>query len=178
MSDLELVLLLLIPVAALAALARRIGVPYPILLVLGGLLLGLVPGLPRAGLEPEVVFLIFLRPLIYSAAFFSSVRDLKQYFGVIARLAVGLVVATTVVVGVVAHAVVPGLSWPVALLIGAIVSPPDAVAATAVLQRLGAPRKMLSILEGESLLNDATALVLVRAAARARPLARSPGQGR
>src|SRR5439155_3870698 len=98
------------------------------------------------------------------AAFNSSIRDLKQYAGVIARLAVGLVIATTVVVGAVAHTVVPGLSWPVAFLIGAIVSPPDAVAATAVLQRLGAPRKMLSILEGESLLNDATALVLFRAA--------------
>src|SRR5206468_13120413 len=138
--------------------------PYPILLVLGGLLLGLVPGLPRAELAPDVVFLIFLPPLIYHAAYHSSGRDLKQYAGVIARLAVGLVVATAAVVGVVAHAVVPGLSWPVALLIGAIVSPPDAVAATAVLQRLGAPRKMLSILEGESLLNDATALVLYRAA--------------
>jgi CPA1 family monovalent cation:H+ antiporter len=164
MSAPELVLALLIPVAALAALARRLGVPHPILLVLGGLALGLVPGLPRAELAPDVVFLIFLPPLIYVAAFFSSVRDLKRNAGVIARLAVGLVVATTLVVGAVAHAVVPGLSWPVALLIGAIVSPPDAVAAAAVLQRLGAPRKLLSILEGESLLNDATALVLYRAA--------------
>src|SRR4029077_387851 len=141
-----------------------LGVPYPILLVVGGLLLGLVPGLPRVQLAPDVVFLVFLPPIIYGAAFNSSVRDLKQYRGIIARLAVGLVIVTTVVVGAVAHVVVPGLSWPVALLIGAIVSPPDAVAATAVLQRLGAPQKMLSILEGESLLNDATALVLFRVA--------------
>jgi CPA1 family monovalent cation:H+ antiporter len=164
MTELELVLALLVPVAAFATLARGLGLPYPILLVLGGLLLGLVPGLPHAELAPDVVFLIFLPPLIYHAAYLSSGRDLRQYAGIIARLAVGLVVATTAVVGVVAHAVVPGISWPVALLIGAIVSPPDAVAATAVLQRLGAPRKMLSILEGESLLNDATALVLYRAA--------------
>src|SRR5438067_12628047 len=121
MSELELVLALLVPVAALAALARRLGLPHPILLVVGGLLLGMVPGLPRAELAPDVVFLIFLPPLIYSAAFFSSARDLKLYGGIIARLAVGLVIATTVVVAVVAHGVVPGLSWPVAFLIGAIV---------------------------------------------------------
>jgi CPA1 family monovalent cation:H+ antiporter len=164
MSAPELVIALLIPVAALAAVSRRLGLPHPILLVVGGLALGLIPGLPRAELAPDIVFLVFLPPLIYVGAVFSSVRELKLNAGVIARLAVGLVVATTLVVGVVVHAVVPGLSWPIAMLIGAIVSPPDAVAATAVLQRLGAPRKLLSILEGESLLNDATALVLYRAA--------------
>src|SRR5579859_2376084 len=120
MSAPELVLALLIPVAALAALARRLGVPYPILLVLGGLLLGVVPGLPRAELAPDVVFLVFLPPLIYVAAFNSSVRDLRQYAGVIGRLAIGLVIVTTLVVGAVVHAVVPGLTWPVAFLIGAI----------------------------------------------------------
>src|SRR5262245_18816970 len=135
MSVPELVLALLIPVAALAALSRRLGTPHPILLVIGGLALGLVPGLPHAELEPEVVFLIFLPPLIYVAAVFSSVRELRQDAGVIGRLAIGLVIFTTLIVGAVAHTVVPELSWPVALLIGAIVSPPDAVAATAVLQR-------------------------------------------
>ena len=97
MSAPELVLVLLIPVAALAALARRLGMPHPILLVLGGLALGLVPGLPRAELAPDVVFLIFLPPLIYVAAVFSSVDDLRLNAGVIARLAVGLVIATTLV---------------------------------------------------------------------------------
>jgi monovalent cation/hydrogen antiporter len=160
----ELVLALLVPVAALAVLARRLGVPYPILLVIGGLLLGLVPGLPRVELEPDTVFLLFLPPMLYIAGFFTSIRDFRANARPIGSLAVGLVLATIVVVGAVAHAVVPGLSWPAAFLLATIVSPPDAIAATTVLQRLGAPRRLVAILEGESLLNDATALTAYRAA--------------
>jgi Na+/H+ antiporter len=162
--ELELVLALLVPVVALAVVARRIGVPYPILLVLGGLALGLVPGLPSVELDPDVVFLIFLPPLLYRTGFLTSIRDFRTNLRPIASLAVGLVLATVVVVAVVAHAVVPGLSWPAAFLLAAIVSPPDAIAATAVMQRLGAPRQLVAILEGESLLNDATALTAYRAA--------------
>jgi Na+/H+ antiporter len=160
---LELVLALLIPVVALAVLARRLSVPYPILLVIGGLALGLLPGLPRVELEPDVVFLVFLPPLLYIAGFFTSIRDFRANLPAIGLLAVGLVLATIAVVGLVAHAVVPGLSWSAAFLLAAIVSPPDAIAATTVLQRLGAPRRLVAILEGESLLNDATALVAYRA---------------
>jgi Na+/H+ antiporter len=161
---LELVLALLVPVTGLAVLARRWGVPYPILLVLGGLVLGLVPGLPRVELDPDAVLLLFLPPLLYVAAFFTSIRDFHANLRLIGSLAVGLVLATTLVVGVAAHAVVPGLGWPAAFLLAAIASPPDAIAATAVLQRLGAPRRLVAILEGESLLNDATALTAYRAA--------------
>ncbi|HEY3111422.1 MAG TPA: Na+/H+ antiporter [Chloroflexota bacterium] len=164
MHALELVLGLLVPVAALAVLARRLGIPYPILLVLGGLALGLVPGLPRVELDSEIVFLLFLPPLLYVAAFFTSMRDFRANAHAISQLAVGLVLATTAVVAVVAHAAIPGLPWPVAFLLGAIVSPTDAITATAVIQRLGAPRRLVTILEGESLINDATALVAYRAA--------------
>jgi CPA1 family monovalent cation:H+ antiporter len=138
--------------------------PYPVLLVLGGLALGFVPGLPRVALAPDLAFLLFLPPFLYTAAFFTSIRDLRANLRPIASLAVGLVLATIAVVAVVAHWAVPGLSWPAAFVLAAIVSPPDAVAATAVLQRLGAPRRLVTILEGESLINDATALVAYRAA--------------
>jgi CPA1 family monovalent cation:H+ antiporter len=161
---LEVVLMLLVPIAALAVLARRLGVPYPILLVLGGLALGLVPGLPRVDLEPDLVFFLFVPPLLYVAAFFTSIRDFRAHARPIGQLAIGLVLATVAVVALVAHAAIPGLSWPAAFVLGAIVSPPDAVAATAVLQRLGAPRRLVAVLEGESLLNDATALVAYRTA--------------
>jgi Na+/H+ antiporter len=161
---LELVLVLLVPVAALAILARRLAIPYPILLVLGGLALGLVPGLPRVELEPEIVFLLFLPPLLYVAAFYTSAREFRASAHTISQLAVGLVLATTAAVAVVAHSAIPGLPWSVAFVLGAIVSPPDAIAATAVIQRLGAPRRLVTILEGESLINDATALVAYRAA--------------
>jgi monovalent cation/hydrogen antiporter len=161
---LELVLVLLVPVAVLAVLARRLGIPYPILLVLGGLALGMVPGLPHVELEPEIVFLLFLPPLLYVAAFFTSAREFKASASAISQLAVGLVLATTAVVAAVIHAAIPDLPWSVAFVLGAIVSPPDAIAATAVIQRLGAPRRLVTILEGESLINDATALVAYRAA--------------
>src|SRR5207253_5210300 len=130
----------------------------------GGLALGMVPGLPGVELEPDVVFVLFLPPLVYNAAFFTSVRDVRANLGTVGSLAVGLVLATVAAVAAVAHAVVPGISWAAAFLLAAIVAPPDEVAATAVLQRLGAPRRLLAVLEGESLLNDATALTAYQAA--------------
>ncbi|QIN80851.1 Na+/H+ antiporter [Rubrobacter marinus] len=155
---------LLAAVAALATLARRIGVPYPILLVLGGLGLAFVPGLPTVALEPELVFLLFLPPLLFSAAYFTSWRDFRFNLRAITLLAVGLVLATMAAVAVVAHLVV-GLSWPAAFVLGAIVSPTDAIAATAIAQRLGVPRRIVTVLEGESLVNDAAAIVAFRVAA-------------
>ena len=160
----ELVFLLLVAATALAVAARRIGIPYPILLVLGGLVLGFVPGLPAVQLPPDLVFLLFLPPILFGAGFFTSIRDFKANLRAITLLAVALVIATTVIVAVVAHALVPGLDWAPAFALGAIVAPPDAIAATAVFQRLGVPRRIVTILEGESLVNDATALVIYRAA--------------
>jgi len=164
MQAVEVVLALLVMVALLTVAARRIGVPYPILMTLGGLTLGLVPGLPRVELAPELVFLLFLPPLLFAAAFFTSPRELLANARPIGLLAVGLVLATTGVVALIAHALVPALGWPAAFALGAIVSPPDAVAATAIAQRLGLPRRLVVILEGESLVNDATALVAYRLA--------------
>jgi CPA1 family monovalent cation:H+ antiporter len=164
----EEVLALLLVVALLTVGARRLGVPYPILMTLGGLVLGLVlalvPGLPRIELAPDLVFLLFLPPLLFSAAFFTSPRDLAAYARPIGLLAVGLVLTTTVIVGLVVHTLAPGIPWAVAFLLGAVVSPPDAIAATSIAQRLGLPRRVVIILEGESLVNDATALVAYRLA--------------
>jgi CPA1 family monovalent cation:H+ antiporter len=164
MNEIELVLLLLVVVAALTPVARKMRVPYPVLLVVGGLVLALIPIVPDIQLTPELVFLLFLPPLVFRAAFLTSVRDFRLLLRPILSLAVGLVLATTVVVAVVVHAVMPQLGWPVAFAFGAIVSPPDAVAAAAIFLGLGVPRKLVLLLEGESLINDATALVAYRAA--------------
>ena len=163
-GPIELVFVLLFLATGLAVLARRIGIPYPILLVLGGLVLGFVPGLPPVQLAPDLVFLLFLPPILFGAGFFTSIRDFKANLRAIGLLAVGLVMVTTVAVALVAHALIPGLGWAPAFALGAIVAPPDAIAATAIFQRLGVPRRIVAILEGESLVNDATALVLYRTA--------------
>jgi Na+/H+ antiporter len=154
---------LLLAVTALAVAARWLDVPYPILLVLGGLVLGFVPGLPDIHLQPDLVLLIFLPPLLYGAAFFTSLRDLRANARAIALLAIPLVIATMVAVAVVAHYAI-GLEWSVAFVLGAVVSPTDAVAPATVLRDLGAPRRVLAIIEGENLTNDWTALVLYRIA--------------
>ena len=150
--------------AALLVLAYQTAVPYPILLVIGGAGIGFIPGLPAVELPPEAVLVIFLPPLLYSAAFFSSLRDLRDNMRPIGLLAIGLVVMTTLGVGLVAHAVVDDLSWAAAFLLGAIVAPTDPVAATAIASRSGAPRRIVTVLEGESLVNDATALVAYKVA--------------
>ena len=154
-------------VAAMLAIAPALRIPYPILLVLGGLAIGVVPGMPNVELEPELIFYGVLPPLLYSAAFFTSLRDLRANVRPIGLLAVGLVVVTTVGVAVVAHTFVDGLTWPSAFVLGAIVSPTDPIAATAIARRLGVPRKLVTIVEGESLVNDGTGLVLYRVAVAA-----------
>ena len=164
LNRLEALVLLLGAVLTLMALARRVFIPYPIFLVIGGLILGFVPGMPAVRLDPDLVFLIFLPPILWAAAYFTSLRDFRANIRAITLLAVGLVLATTAAVAVVAHAIVPGLGWAAAFALGAIVSPPDAVAATAIARRLRIPHRVVTILEGESLVNDATALVLYRAA--------------
>lgn len=176
MNEIELILLLLVVVAALTPVARRLHVPYPILLVVGGLVLALIPGVPDVQLTPELVFLLFLPPLVYRAAFTTSIRDFRALFRPILSLAVGLVLATMTVVAVVLHALMPELGWPLAFAFGAIVSPPDAVAAAAVFRGLGVSRKVVSLLEGESLINDATALVALGAALGAASMAVTAGE--
>ena len=147
--------------------APALRIPYPILLVLGGLALGVIPGMPTIELQPELIFFGVLPPLLYGAAFFTSLRDLRANVRPIGLLAVGLVVMTTVGVAVVAHALIDGLTWPSAFVLGAIVSPTDPIAATAIARRLGVPRKLVTIVEGESLVNDGTGLVLYRVAVAA-----------
>ncbi|MEP7382424.1 MAG: Na+/H+ antiporter [Gemmatimonadota bacterium] len=151
-------------VVALTALARRLPVPTPILQVLAGAAIGVLPGMHLPELEPDVVFFVFLPPILWAAAFFTSLRDFKANLRPIGLLAVGLVLATTAAVAIAAHALLPALPWAVAVAIGAIVSPPDAVAAAAIVSRLPVPRRVVVILEGESLVNDASALVLYRTA--------------
>jgi CPA1 family monovalent cation:H+ antiporter len=162
LSPLELVLGLLVVTVAVAYLARRIGVAYPILLVLSGLALGFLPGLPAVELDPDLVFLLFLPPILFGAAYSTPIRDFKANARPIGLLAIGLVLFTTVVVGLVTQAVVPGMPAAAAFALGAIVAPPDAVAATAIFRRLGVPRRVVTILEGESLVNDASALIAYR----------------
>lgn len=160
MHTAELVLGLLIAVAALVTIARGLGIAYPILLVIGGLLVGLVPGVPSIRVDPELIFLLVLPPLLYIAAYFTTVGDLQTNVTTISSLAIGLVVASALAVAAVAHALLPDMPWSVAFALGAIVAPPDAVAATAITARLAVPRQIVTILEGESLLNDATALTI------------------
>ena len=151
---------LLFATAALVTVARVLNVPYPIFLVIGGLAIGFVPGMPHVELEPELVLLIFLPPLLYSAAFFASLRDLRADLRTISLLATGLVAATAVAVAVVAHELIDGLPWAAAFVLGAIVAPTDPVAATTIARRLGLSRRAVNVLEGESLINDGTALIL------------------
>jgi CPA1 family monovalent cation:H+ antiporter len=160
MQSAELVLALLIAVAALVTIARRLGIAYPIFLVIGGLALGLVPGTPRVEVDPDLIFLVVLPPLLYIASFYTPLRSLRANLGSIGSLAVGLVLASALAAGAAAHALMPGLPWAVAIALGAIVAPPDEIAATAVIARLAVPRRIVTILEGESLLNDATALTV------------------
>ena len=162
-----LLLVLMVAVGGLSVLAGTIRVPYPILLVLGGLVLGFLPGVPPAELPPDLVLVLFLPPLLYQAAFFSSPRDLRADARAITLLAVGLVLATMSAVAAAAHTVVGGLPWAAAFTLGAIVAPTDPLAATAIARRLGVPRRLVTVLEGESLVNDASALVAYRLAVAA-----------
>jgi CPA1 family monovalent cation:H+ antiporter len=165
--QLEIVIALVAAVLALATAARRLLIPYPIFLVLGGLVISLIPNVPVLRLDPDLVFLVFLPPVLWFAAYFTSLRDFRANLRPISLLAIGLVLATTAVVAVVARFVMPGMSWAAAIALGAIVSPPDAVAAAAIARRLGIPFRIVTVLEGESLINDAAALVIYRSAVAA-----------
>jgi CPA1 family monovalent cation:H+ antiporter len=161
----QLILMALLGVLGVFLIAAPVlRIPYPIFLVLGGLALSFVPGMPTITLPPDVVLVAVLPPLLYLSAWRTSVRDLRANAGPIAILAIGLVIATTVTVAVVAHAAITGLPWSAAFALGAVVAPTDPIAATSIMRRLGVPRRLVSIIESESLVNDGTALVLLRVA--------------
>ena len=163
MNQIESLIFLLGAAALLAQLARVLKAPYPVFLVLGGLVIGFVPGLPTVELSSEVIFLVFLPPLLNSAAFFSSPRDLRRHLRPIILLAVGLVLFTTVAIALIAHALI-GLPWAAAFVLGAILAPTDPVAAEAIFRRLGVPGRVSAVVGGESLVNDGSALVAYRIA--------------
>jgi monovalent cation/hydrogen antiporter len=162
LENITVIILLLAVVTALAEVTDRIKIPYPVLLVLAGIGIGLVPNLPAIELNPDVVFLIFLPPALYSAAWTTSWTDFKANSRSISLLAVGCVLFTTTAVAMVAHYFIPGFGWAESFVLGAIISPPDAVAATAATTGLGVPKRLITILEGESLVNDATGLIAMR----------------
>ena len=164
MTGFESLLSVLLVAVLLAAIARRVGAPYPAFLALGGAVLAFVPGAPKFSIDPAVALALFVAPVLLDAAYDSSPRDLRDNWVAVASLAVVSVVLTTFAVAVVARALVPAMPWAAAIALGAIVSPPDAAAATAVLRQLRPPHRILTILEGESLLNDASALLIYRLA--------------
>jgi Na+/H+ antiporter len=164
MEVFEVVIALLLGGAALAALARRVGAPYPALVALAGAALALIPGVPTLVLDPELALALFVAPVLVDAAFDASPRDMRANWRAIASLALGAVALTVIVVAIVARVLVPGMPWAAAIALGAIVAPPDAAAATTVLKQLRPPHRLLVILEGESLFNDASALLIYRLA--------------
>ncbi|GAB3765506.1 sodium:proton antiporter [Ramlibacter monticola] len=164
MRELEHILALFVAAVLLAAAARRAGAPYPVFLAIGGALLAFIPGAPSPVLPPELVLALFVAPILVDAGYDASLRDLRENWAPLVSLVIFAVGLTTAAVAAVAHALVPGLPWGAAIALGAIVAPPDAVAATAVLRPLRPPQRILGILEGESLLNDASALLIYRLA--------------
>src|SRR3954464_947496 len=167
MAHLELLLLLLLSCVALGWVARHFKFPYPIALVAGGAVLGLVPNLPESSFDPQLILVAVLPPILYQAALLTSWTDFKANIRAIGLLAIGLVAVTTLAVGAALKLMLPDVPWAVAFVLGAIVSPPDAVAATTLLARLNIPRRIVTILEGESLVNDASGLVLYKFAVAA-----------
>src|SRR5215469_754956 len=157
---LEIVLLLLLLfVVVFGELARRLNIPYPIVLVIAGLLLSLIPGIPRITLNPDAIFFIVLPPLLFSAAWLTSWREFSYNLVSICLLAFGLVTFTVIGVTQAARWFLPGFDWRIGLVLGAVVAPTDAIAATSIAKRIGLPKRIVDILEGESLLNDASALL-------------------
>jgi monovalent cation/hydrogen antiporter len=167
MALFEIVIALLLVGAVLSLWADRLGVPYPALLALAGVALALIPGTPRVVLDPQLALALFVAPILLDAAYDASPRDLRRNLLPVSGLAIGAVAATILAVAAVIRHIVPGMSWPIAMTLGAIVAPPDASAAVAVLRRLRPPHRLLVILEGESLFNDASALLAYRIAATA-----------
>jgi Na+/H+ antiporter len=158
---------LLLAIVALGLLAQALSMPYPIILVLGGALIGFIPGLPQVELEPDVVLVVFLPPLLYGSSIFANFGDFRANLRGLTLSTVGLVLATMCTVAWVVHLIVPGMTWEVAFVLGAIVSPTDPLAAATVMRRLDAPRRLVSGVEGEGLFNDAIALVAYRVAVTA-----------
>ncbi len=163
-DNVESILVLLLAAALLVRLADFGKIPAPIVLVLGGLGIALIPGLPEVELDPDTIFLVFLPPLVFSAGWRTSPQELRAVMRPLALLAVGLVFVAAAVVAVVAHELVSGMSWAEAAVLGAILAPTDAIAATSIFRRLGAPERVRLVIEGESMINDGTALVLYRIA--------------
>ncbi len=161
-DNLFLILALLFAVSMLSVLSVKLKISYPILLVIAGLIIGFIPGTPVVALDPDLVFLIFLPPLLYSAAWNSSWKNFWQNRGAISFLAIGLVIFTSTAIAFLSNAIIPGFPLAYGFLLGGIISPPDAVAATTVLQGLKVPKKVVTILEGESLINDASSLIVFR----------------
>lgn len=153
-------LTLLLGMALLATLAQRLRIPTPIFLVIGGLLTSLIPGVPHVSVEPDLIFVVFLPPLLYEAAWFMSWRELWRWRRIVLVLAFGLVILTATAVGYASAAFIPGFTLAIGFLLGGIISPPDAVAATSVLKGVNIPKSTISILEGESLINDAASLIV------------------
>ena len=164
MDEFEQLLGLFVAAVVLAAAARRVGAPYPVFLALGGALLALVPVGPAFTLPPELALALFIAPVLLDAAYDASLRDLRDNWAPVTGLVVFAVGFTTAAVALVAHTLIPAMPWAAAVALGAIVAPPDAVAATAVLRQLRPPHRILTVLEGESLLNDASALLIYRLA--------------
>src|SRR5262245_13046081 len=164
MSQFEAILGILLVATILAAVARRLGAPYPAFLALGGAVLAFLPGMPTLSIQPEVALALFVAPVLLDAAYDTSPRDLRDHWVPVASLAIVSVGLTTVAVAWVTRALIPDMPMAAAVALGAIVAPPDAAAATAVLRQLRPPHRVMTILEGESLLNDATALLIYRLA--------------
>jgi Na+/H+ antiporter len=161
-DNLLLILSLLFIISMLTMLSYKLNIPYPIFLVIGGLLISLVPGIPNISLHPDLVFLLILPPLLYAAAWNTSWVDFWKQKRPISLLSFGLVIFTSAAVALVSHAIIPGFPLAYGFLLGGIISPPDAVAATSVLQGLKIPKRVITILEGESLVNDASSLIVFR----------------
>src|SRR5437867_9669071 len=164
MRELEILIGLILAATLLAAAARRVGAPYPVFLALGGVVLAFVPGAPSFSVPPELALALFVAPVLLDAAYDASLRDLRDNWAPVTGLVVFAVGLTTAAAAIVAHALIPTMPWAAAIALGAVVAPPDAVAATAVLRPLRPPHRLLTILEGESLLNDASALLIFRLA--------------
>ena len=164
MRELEALIALVLAAVVLAAAARRVGAPYPVFLAIGGGLLAFLPGAPTFTVPPELALAIFLAPILLDAAYDTSPRDLKDNWAPVTGLVVFAVSLTTIAVAIVTRALMPEMPWAPAIVLGAVVAPPDAAAATAVLRQLRPPQRILTILEGESLLNDASALLIYRLA--------------
>src|SRR5256885_10454247 len=162
MRELEVLLGMVLAAVILAALARRVGAPYPVFLALGGALLALVPGAPAFTLPPELILALFVAPVLLDAAYDASLRDLRQAWVPVSSLVLIAVALTTVAVAVTARLLLPEMPWAAAVALGALLAPPDAVAALAVLRQVDPPHRLRVVLEGESLLNDAAALLIYR----------------